>query len=924
MYAVSRAFLDVMKKPVQRHRIKGTVGGTAFTEEHILSGSFSITGQCSDTSNVQIGQVYTSELKITLLKNLGLSRYSIKDSEIVPFFGLRLASGIYEYIPLGIFTVSKASWGASGVEITAYDNISKLDRTFRSQSLSGTPYELLTLACESCGLQLDMKKRDFAAFANGQRELSLYAENDIKTWRDCVSWIAQAIGCNVFATREGRIVLRAYGQDVVDTIDTEHRLTGSTFDDYETRYTGISVVDIADQMTHYYSLAEDDGLTYNLGTNPFLQSEDDSVAEGMCREILGAMEKIRYVPFKVDMIGNPAYDLMDVVCFEGGFADGTKISCITKYTFQYNARYSIQGVGTNPELESVQSKSDKNISGLMAQVASITSSINRLIYDFNTGPLYVRQEEQTLGMLTYYISQSADVEGHLLVNYTASESTHVILRFYDQTVEELYSPVEVDILEGEGHFGIPHAYLSRSVGIHGVYVTAQCFSGELFIDTRGVFFTIDAGNFAEAVDDISMDVRDISMRQLLESNGPDQIWIVGIEDGKMLSSFRTYSENYKSNPTWTGAYTPGEAIDAALEFDGKWVLRANSQKFTLETEDQPWYFWVLPDGTLLAQRGSDEESRVTLDTDVSAVSACRGYSSIDYPEQDQGLVIAYIRNGKPYYNQYVYDTQLEGKRWLQPELLMDENVEDFRVHRLNDYRLGFELTTASRNIWVYTARTYVAQAVPKEQDGVSISDKTMFLYAHKDEDLTVAYSNTISEDALTLRIFVTKPVRYFYSWHDVLSIDEDSIPYSAIEDVTFEANGDGGLITIKLKEPPKKLITTVTVNPSDNASLQAEIIDCGFIKAPKAVLTFDTTIYRYFTMPIEKAEIRNTAAVFAYEGITELRATVREESVGIENTDPGMQYAFIGELRNSTQHESGAARLKASGMNYEQVAPSPI
>ena len=185
MYAVSQAFLDAMQRPVQRHRIKGTVGSVPFTEANILSGSFSITGQCSDTSNVQIGQVYTSELKITLLKTLNLSRYTLMDSEIVPYFGLRLETGNYEYIPLGVFTVSKASWGATGVEITAYDNMAKLDRSFTTETLIGTPYELMTLACESCGLELGMKKRDFAAFANGQRELSLYADNDRPSGATC-------------------------------------------------------------------------------------------------------------------------------------------------------------------------------------------------------------------------------------------------------------------------------------------------------------------------------------------------------------------------------------------------------------------------------------------------------------------------------------------------------------------------------------------------------------------------------------------------------------------------------------------------------------------------------------------------------------------------------------------------------------------
>ena len=47
MYDVSQKYVEAMKRPVQRHRIKGTVAGIAFTENHILSGSFTITGQCS-------------------------------------------------------------------------------------------------------------------------------------------------------------------------------------------------------------------------------------------------------------------------------------------------------------------------------------------------------------------------------------------------------------------------------------------------------------------------------------------------------------------------------------------------------------------------------------------------------------------------------------------------------------------------------------------------------------------------------------------------------------------------------------------------------------------------------------------------------------------------------------------------------------
>ena len=924
MYKVSQKYLEAMKRPVQRHRIKGTVGDVPFTEANILSGSFSITGQCSDASNVQIGQVYITELKITLMKNLHLSRYSLKGTKLIPFFGLRVDTGEYEYIPLGVFTVSTASWSASGVEITAYDNMVALDRSFTASTLIGTPFQICKLACEHCGLVLGMGARDFDSFPNGTEKLQLYSENDMETWRDVLSWVAQTIGCNVFADRDGQIVLRAYGTKVVDTIDTKHRFTGCTFDDYETSYTGISVINIDKQMTNYYAGDVDDGSTYNLGSNPFLQLPSSGTVENMVRKILIALQEVKYVPFHVTMIGNPAYDLMDVFSFTDGLADKDKLFCMTKYTFHYNDKYMAQGVGQNPALSSVRSKSDKNISGLMGQVKSITNSINNLIYDFNTGPIDVKQREQTLGMVTYYISEDADVEGHFLMHYTASESTHLTLRFYDQAVEELYSPIEVDIVEGDGQIGIPHAYLNRSVGVHGVYVTAQCLSGTIHIPTRGVFFTINAGNFAKTVDDISMDVRDISMRQLLESNGPDQIWIVGLENKKMLVSKRAYSESYNSNPQWEGVYTPGKAKDAAIEFDGTWVLRDKDEKFTIETEDQPWFFWVDEEDNLIAQRGEDENTRLVLDTEVSQVSACRGYSSNLYPEQDQGLIVLYVKGEKPYYRQYVYDVGLKAKRWLDTELLMDEKVEFARVHRLNDYRLGFELTTKSRNLWMYTARTYVAQAVPRECVRAAIQENLAFLYCPADTDLSVVMEPVASEDMLTIQLKINRELVCFdSSMRDVVTFNEDSIGFADVEKISFENHDGGSTIVIKLKNRPKKLITYIYVNKTKVNDLLCKIGSYGTIVCPFMTATIDTTVYRY--MDISETIIMGSKdSNIRYTPVGESTYCPKAEVVSVEAQKANLRYTPVGYQNYDAEIETVSIEMASHGIVYQQTGTSPI
>ena len=365
MYAVSEQYKAAMKQPVQRFRMTGKVGRASFTDDNILSGSFSITNQCSDDSSVQIGQVYIGELDVTLM-NVNIARYSWKGQEIAPVFGMHLSDGTYEDVPLGIFTIDSAKHTASGVVIKAYDHMAKFDKNCSVTSINGTAYNLMLTACTACGLSLGTTSEEFAAMANGSDELSLYSESDIETWRDFVSWVAVSIAANVYAGRDGKIYVRAYDQVVVDELDTAHRFAGCEFSDFTTRYTGLSVVNLAGKTTSYYALDPDDGLTYNIGSDPFLQYGVDEKKDAQRNAILTALSQVDYVPFKAELIGNPAYDLMDVFRFSDGLADKGKLFCMTKFTFSYNKSFTMQGVGQDPALASAKSKTDKNLQGILS------------------------------------------------------------------------------------------------------------------------------------------------------------------------------------------------------------------------------------------------------------------------------------------------------------------------------------------------------------------------------------------------------------------------------------------------------------------------------------------------------------------------------------------------------------------------------
>ena len=494
MYQVSEAYKKAMKEPVHRFLIGGSISNTTFSDRNILKGSFSITNQCSDDSEMKIGQVYVGELNATFV-NLNVERYSLQNKLIKPTFSRKTADG-YETIPLGIFKVSEASWTSSGIVIKAYDNMAELDKGCDINSANGTPYELALLACKSCKLELGTTKEEFNRFANGVENLSMVTENDIETWRDFIFWVAQTCACFVTADRFGKIVFRAYGDTVVDTIDSKHRFTGASFSDFETRYTGLSCVNIGDKTTSYYGMEVDDALTYNLGSNPFLQYGVDDAKEEMRRAILHSLQNICYVPFKASMIGDPVYDLGDVLSMSEGIADGSKLYCITKYTFNYNGEYEVQGVGKNPAIANAKSKTDKNIAGLMNQ--DDENLIHFTVFT-NTGPVVVEDKSnQSVFSMRFIATKTTHValDMEILLNVETTEegeeyqwvehdAVAKVHYYIDGAEIDLRKPVET-WQDGQHILTLRYDLQAVDAAIHTWDVWIEMQGGSATIDTYGI------------------------------------------------------------------------------------------------------------------------------------------------------------------------------------------------------------------------------------------------------------------------------------------------------------------------------------------------------------------------------------------------------------------------------------------------------
>lgn len=410
------------------------------------------------------------------------------------------------------------------------------------------------------------------------------------------------------------------------------------------------------------------------------------------------------------------YSLFPVESTNGVYSQQIKLKAgeYKDFTFEISSKETIRFL----VWELCPEAADENIKTV---IAGVEQSLPKLLYDYNTWPLNVEQDERTIALITFRLLNQTDLQGHFQLTYIASEPTTLTLRFKDNETTELFAPLMYDLHSGRGSVGVPHAYLERLAGIHSLIVTAQVTHGSLAIGTRGILFTIDGGYLAERMLDIGADVQDISIRQLSEDNGPDEIWIVGLEKEEALVRKRKY--DLKATVGFEPVLSLGRAKAAAIEFDGNWVLRADASHYTIETEEFPWLFWIDINDTLWCKKGEDASTLRSLAEGVTSCFACRGYSSTTYPEQDQGLIIAYVRNGKACYRQYRY-VQSEGRAIWDFENVFEDytDVTKVAVHRLNDYRVSFEITTLTNNYWLISDRTYVNQAIPIERINTPMAD----------------------------------------------------------------------------------------------------------------------------------------------------------------------------------------------------------
>lgn len=422
MYPVSVDFLKAVQENTRTCYFEGkikTLHGREylFGNSEIVKGSGYVLNQCCSETEIGIGTVYAAEMGITLYSEI--DRYTLEGAIIELSYYLEVADGRYESVPMGVFEISEANRMVKCLEIKAYDYMLHFDKDFKTNTSSGTAYDFLKMAGESCSVELAQSEQEILGMENGGTVLGIYSEHTIETWRDLIFYTAQVLGCFATINREGKLELRSYNRNSVWNVTDRHRFS-SSFSDFVTRYTAISSTNQKTATAEYYALEKDDGLTMNLGINPLLQFGLEETRKKLLTNILHKVAEINYVPFDSVTIGNPALDLGDCIQFSSGQADENQKTCITSYHYKLNGKQTVKCVGKNPRLSQAKSKNDKNIIGLLNQIEAGKIAVR--VYR-NAAPVVLEENLTEIINMEFAANEDTDAQFHASVLLDVSAET---------------------------------------------------------------------------------------------------------------------------------------------------------------------------------------------------------------------------------------------------------------------------------------------------------------------------------------------------------------------------------------------------------------------------------------------------------------------------------------------------------------------
>ena len=156
--------------------------------------------------------------------------------------------------------------------------------------------------------------------------------------------------------------------------------------------------------------------------------------------------------------------------------------------------------------------------------------------------------------------------------------------------------------------------------------------------TDASYWTVETIRATSGLGDIS-----VAPRRFKSYGKPNRLYEIHVKDGEVSTAIREYPDKLKQGwqPQFTLGSTSSNGGSVAIAFNGYW--ERYRKLWRLITDEKPWIFWVDSTGVLWRQHWDDISTLVQLDTGVTRVRAIRAWKNVTSAENDQGIVVGYIK-----------------------------------------------------------------------------------------------------------------------------------------------------------------------------------------------------------------------------------------------------------------------------------------
>ncbi len=284
MYPITTQFKQLIKEPNRGSYLnaKILINNVEYKDENIVNITLDETVNPDD--GFVLGSVASQKLNLSLINYDNVEISDVEDAIVKPYVGLEVG-GVIEYVPLGVFYVEKPIKDKGRLELTCFDNMTKMEKSYHSQ---------LTYPTSINQVALEISQIAGVTLVSDLPNTFIPKMNNV-TLRDAISYISAFVGGFARFNRDGELEITSY-------IDSDEEITADNYIDLTTAENPFVIGKIGCRVPTeggHVELVTGDGGTGVYFEHPFMTQEQLDL-------IYDNLKDLVYMPYEMKWQGNPA------------------------------------------------------------------------------------------------------------------------------------------------------------------------------------------------------------------------------------------------------------------------------------------------------------------------------------------------------------------------------------------------------------------------------------------------------------------------------------------------------------------------------------------------------------------------------------------------------------------------------------------